>query len=169
MRTTCTWESGRCKTMLSPPGICWWPATHAKVKTPYVGDGHPSFNKEIIILIKTPTIGLMIIPYYIGNNGSLDPSTIIVITLPNLWRVSDNIGMLIFHVLRQKTLPSPSNLARRHAMASSRESCPWPNFIKFLNQKLNRNKIEQFDNGSVRNRNKSPRAFSQAPCADASV
>ena len=113
MRTTCTWESGRCKTMLSPPGICWWPATHAKVKTPDVGDGHPSFNKEILILIKNPTIGLMIIPYYIGNNGSLDHSTIIVITLPNAWESS--------------FWQHPSNLARRHAMASSRESCP-PNF-----------------------------------------
>lgn len=96
------WESGRCKTMLSPPSICWWPSelrlkwaelVGLQQNTPYIGDGRSgpgilTFNTwEILTVlvmgIQTPLLGWW-------------PST--------------------------PTHPL-SNLARRHAMASSRESC----------------------------------------------
>ena len=98
IRRTLCWESGRCKTMLSPPSICWWPPelrprarwAGLQQNTPYIGDGQSS-----------PPLNLGI---NLGNpyNGYTNP-------LLGWWPSTPT------HPL--------SNLARRHAMASSRESC----------------------------------------------
>ncbi len=41
----------------------------AMVKSRYIGDGHPTFNRNPYNGYKTPTIGLMTIPYYMEIMG----------------------------------------------------------------------------------------------------
>ena len=60
-----------------PGGVCHGinMSMCAKVKTPYyVGDGHPTFNRNTypIMGFCTPTLGLMTILYYMEIMGVLD-------------------------------------------------------------------------------------------------
>ncbi len=45
------------------------------VKSRYIGDGHPTFNRNPSNGYINPYFGLMTIPYYMEINGSLDPGT----------------------------------------------------------------------------------------------
>ncbi len=46
-----------------------WICICAMVKSRYIGDGHPTFNRNPYNGYITPTIGLMTIPYYMEIMG----------------------------------------------------------------------------------------------------
>ncbi len=54
----------------TPAYIC------AMVKSRYIGDGHPTFNRESLLWVYKPLLlGWFSHPLLCGNNGSLDPGT----------------------------------------------------------------------------------------------
>ena len=119
-RTLC-WESGRCKTMLSPPSICWWPSElRLKWALPILGRVGRGRGSS---------------PLNFGNpygpdNGYTNPPTW-------LMTFDSNPSPL-------QPCKAPCNGLFKGILSA-----------EFMtSKKLNRNKMEQINNGSVRNRKK---------------